>query len=476
MYINNDALQYVIKKGKAYSYETVELKQGTVLNGVIIDKAEIESKLRELRDQFKSVCLVIDSSNIVVKRLTVPNLPRKSLEGVIKSEFDMGYEKYYHYDWSVIEKGKSENVVLACAMPEEFLEKYLEVFKNAKIKITKIELATNGMVKYYQQNLAFNDTSMLLNVLRGNMMISILFENGTYRLLNRNRMLAEPGTRAYADEIYSKYTTMAQFSKTQKSDSEITDLYYIGLDSKTLKFLRELVEETYDEVEIHGQEYPDRVDEYFYPYLGFLTSKNDMDLGKFQGDKEKVGTGDKKKSWVNIAVILILIILVAGAWLYFKVQNNELEKEMAEISEYIDERKESGILDDLNSIISGNEEVVSVLDQYRAVATDVEMNNLYNIDLFEFLYKDIDMESVSYNLTNRQISASGYTDSVVEAVDYSEALRNLEYSDTQHFQGYVRSHSDGVTRYDFEITLGWEVQYPEEEAVVMEEEEVADDY
>lgn len=473
VYINNDALQYVIKRGKSYSYETVELKQGTILNGVIIDKNEIELKLRELRHKFKSVTLVVDSSNIVVKRLTVPNLPRKSLEGVIKSEFDMGYEKKYYYDWSLINKGKEENIVLACALPEDFLEKYNQAFQAAKIKINRIELATNGIVKYFTQNLQFKDTSMLLNIIRGNMMISVLFENGTYRLINRNRMLNEPGTRAYADEIYSKYATMVQFSKTQKSDSEITDLYYIGLDNQTLKFLREYVIEVGGEVEVHGQEYPEHVDEYFYPFLGFLRSKNDMDLGRFK--EEKVKEKGDGKFLVSMIVIVILALIVFLTWMYFKMQNKEIEEEMATIAEYILEQREDGDLERLENIIGGNDEVVSILDQYRIVATDIEFNNLYNIELFEYLYKDIDMENISYSLNTRQVSASGYTTTAEEATEYSAILREFGYTDKQEYKGYSRSYNEGEIKHDFSLTLSWDLLYEEELFVEMDEEEY-DDY
>lgn len=479
VYINNDVLQYVVKKGKSYNYETVSLKQGTVLNGVIIDKNEVERKLVELRNVFKSATLVVDSSNIVVKRLTVPNLPRKSLEGVIRSEFDMGHDKQYHYDWSTLKKGKEENIVLACALPEEFLDKYIEAFDGAKIKINKIELATNGIVKYVDKNLQFKDTSMLLNIIRGNMMISVLFENGVYRLLNRNRMMCEPGTRAYADEIYSKYNTMVQFSKSQKADNQISDLYYIGLDSKTLKFLREEVEETDAEVEIHGNSYDEGEADYFYAFIGFLNGKQDIDLNRSKDEKST--SNGNTKIWLSALVIVMLLALVIGAWLYYMNKNKQLEEEIQSLEMYIEKKRESGILEILEGIIGGNEEVVSVLDQYRIVATDIECNNYWNLDLMKMLAFEIDSSTIAYDLSARKVTMDATTSSAELATTFSTDVRAKEYSDKQIYKGYIMSYnSDLIERnYGFTLTLYWDSLYSqlqgEAEEFVEGEEVISDD-
>ncbi len=481
VYINNDVLQYIVKKGTSYSYDTVQLKQGTVLNGVIIDKNEVERKLTELRSVFKSATLVVDSSNIVVKRLTVPNLPRKSLEGVIRSEFDMGHEKKYYYDWSTLQKGKEENVVLACAMPEEFLDKYVEAFKDAKIKINRIELATNGIVKYVDKNLQFKDTSMLLNIIRGNMMISVLFENGVYRLLNRNRMMCDPGTRAYAEEIYSKYATMVQFSRSQKADNQITDLYYIGLDPQTLKFLREEVQEAGAEVEVHGNSYDEGEADYFYPYLGFLRGKQDIDLN--YSKDEKAVSKSNGKLWVSILVIIILILVVLGTWMYYSKKNKEIEAEMATIEAHIQKQRESGVLEMLESIIGGNEEVVSVLDQYRIVATDIECNNYWNLDLMKMLCFDIDSSSIAYDLSARQVTMNAITNTAKEATDFSADVRANEFSDYQEYNGYNMSYDSTIPErsYSFSLKLSWDSLYSQlqdgsAEELLEEEEVISDDY
>lgn len=325
VYINNDKLQLVRKNGRRYKCETFELKEGTILNGVIINQEEIVRVLKSIRKYTKEVGVVVDSSNIITKRLTVPKTSKKNLMNGIGAEFDMEQnDELYAYDYSLLKKNKENNTILACAVQRDFLEKYIATFKMAKIKIQFIDSAINSIVRHAKRPCFMGEQSVVLNIVFGNSILSILFEEGNFRLANRNRMLNEAGTDEYIRELYSKFSTMVQFSKSQKLEYDIAKSYYVGLDAETLDAYTTYARETDATITVEGYEDDQKDMEYFYPILGFERRKDDINLAVSKKTKE---IDTKNHSTLVLKILILVLILVVMGRYYFSLYENNKDLE-----------------------------------------------------------------------------------------------------------------------------------------------------
>ena len=241
IYINNDSLQIVsaLYDGNfnIKNHINVKLSRGSIINGTILNKEDIQKHLSEHKEYLKDATLLIDSSGILAKKLELPTLNKKQIQEVLKYELGVQDVKdEYIYDVNVI-SGKDGASVLGCAVPKNLIETYLNMFKEIDVKISRIDIATNAITKFVNSQKDLCNTSFILNIIAGENLISFLCENGKYKLSNRNRLMSNPDSEEYINEIFSKFSSMMQFSKSQKSVFQIEASYYIGLGSEDTNHL-----------------------------------------------------------------------------------------------------------------------------------------------------------------------------------------------------------------------------------------------
>lgn len=458
IYINNDVMQIVRVKGRRYKYDSIVLNEGTVLNGVILDPEEMTKKLKEHRKKLGKVTVVVDSSNIMTKKMQIPKLSKKKSLSVIKSEFDLGEGHEYIYDMNLLQKGKKENTILGCAVPKEFMGKYLTVFKEARIKVLRIDVAINGVVKYVGKLPVFKGKTFLMNIISDNTLLSLLFENGTYILSNRNRMFNEVGSEAYVSELYSKYSSMTQFAKMQKVETEILDSYYIGIDTRTMRTFKKYVRENDSVLTVESYKDMERDMDYIYAIMGNLVNKEDIDLKVKQ---KTVSSSKKKGKGGTFLKFLLLVILCVPFVLYSQqlaAQNAVVESEIAALETYVTAKEEANL--EAGDMSTESMQLANDLNEYNSVIDKVENSKYVSTEMLEEIYSgDVTIVSLNYTENNASLMITGYGDSQEAVVEYSEGLRLGAYSDAQYYSGYSLNEED----YEFTITSIWNIVESEEE-------------
>lgn len=453
VYINNDLIQIVHKNGRKYKYESVQLEEGTILNGVIIEQGEVVRALKKIRNKLGQVTLIVDSSNIMVKRIQAPKLPKKKLLGLVKSEFDLGDDYEYVYDMNVLNKGKTENSILGCAVPKDFLEKYINAFAQAKIRVLRIDVAINGVIKYINKIQTFKGKTFLINIAFGNTLLSLLFEDGIYRLSNRNRMFNEPGTEAYITELYTKFSTMVQFSKSQKTEKEITQSYYIGIDGKTMRSYINYVRENDAMITVESFKDSDKNMEYIYPLMGDFVNKEDMNLKSIQKISKKAAKNNKS-ILIKAAVLLLVFAPFAYFGYRYGVENEKVETEIAVLEKYIETKRAAN--EAAGQTVLDNDQVIDELTQYSWVVENVENSKYVTSEFLSDVYGGINVDTLDYTEASGDLKITGTATSQAALVNYSAALREEGYSDAQYYSGYVVDTTTGVTAYNYSIEFLWD--------------------
>ncbi|MGX8851351.1 type IV pilus biogenesis protein PilM [Amedibacillus sp. YH-ame10] len=268
VYISTNSIQLIQGSSdksdmiKIHNFLELPLDEGTMINGVITDEAQILENLKTLKEQGVKHCrIVIDSGQILVKNVDVPALKKSELTQVVKNELsnlEEGYEDLI-YDYSVLrneytEADKVGGEILCCAVERKLISSYLEVFENAGIKVDSIDISVNTLHKLTEELSDFEDKTFIVSVLDANNVSSYLFENNHYTFSNRSRMFSERGTPDFLTEMNSNISQLIQFNKSKRSPYPIEMAFFCGLEKSEEIALSKMVEEN---LEIQAGRFPD---------------------------------------------------------------------------------------------------------------------------------------------------------------------------------------------------------------------------
>ncbi|MDO5602262.1 MAG: pilus assembly protein PilM [Oscillospiraceae bacterium] len=255
IYFFNDLLKVVTGKVSGKSIQVkkascVQLGEGVLINGVITDEEALKQALLRLKKEKKLIGklrIVIDSTNILTKRCTVPMLAPKQLLKYTADEFADLSETYQDLvcDYAVLEAkaaGGQNGTIICSAAERELLQRYLDLFSEAKLKVESIDISLNSFLKAISYMPELSGKTYIFSIIENGNMTSGLFVDNVYMYSSRSRLFSPAGTEALANEILSQMSSLIQFNKSEQTKKEIEAAYFCGIDEDTLKMLAELAQ------------------------------------------------------------------------------------------------------------------------------------------------------------------------------------------------------------------------------------------
>lgn len=240
VFFSNENVQIVTgkcsgKKITVCDYLVAPLPDNCIINGVITNDFALKKLISALWGKrsvkTSAASLVIDSSSILTKTLTLPSVKNATMQKIIRGEFAEveNYETLL-YDYFVLNP-KNEGggaTVLSCAADRTFLQAYIEMFESQKIKVDSIDIAINCEIKLMNRISLMHDKTAIVAVLDKNTLVLSLFVNGTYRFISRSRLFEDRGTPGALDEISRAISSLIQFNSSEKSGYTISDIFFCG--------------------------------------------------------------------------------------------------------------------------------------------------------------------------------------------------------------------------------------------------------
>lgn len=251
IYISNERISVVSAEVKRDVLRVdecfhIELKEGTILNGVIIDDNEMKIALKGIYSRgIHEASLIVDSAKILAKSAVIPKMKEKEILQFVKDELstiDNNSEDII-YDFSYLGEdvsGKGASKILCVGVERQFIESYLDVFNSAGITILSIDYAINVLINLVKELHGFLDKTYAISQIDGQNLLSVLFINNEYALTNRSRIFANRGTAEFENEIVSAISQLKQFASSSHQDQLMSDIYFFGLneDERTSLFTR----------------------------------------------------------------------------------------------------------------------------------------------------------------------------------------------------------------------------------------------
>ena len=458
VYINNDSIKIVTAEHdlefNISKYENIQLNRGTIVNGTIINKEEIQDKLVKYKEDLKDAVLLIDSSAIIAKKLDLPLMNKKQLGEVLK--FELGVQDVkdeYIYDANIIKSDKG-NSVLGCAIPKSLVESYVNLFQELDIKLSRIEISTNGIVKLVNSYKLLEEKTFILNLIVGENMISFLFEKGSYKLTNRNRIMSNPLDEDYVSEIFSKLSTIVQFNKSQKSEHTIKDSYYLGLDKdnveklKTYAALYEFEVEIVD-VSMKLGDFSQNAGDVLYPLLGIIKYQNDINLleaYKLSNKIEKI----PQRLRLKLAVISILSAWVILSAIVMNIGIIRLNHQIKEYTEYIEAPETVSKLSEAKKYSNENTNLNKILEEIELSKSDIKKYKNFDKDDVEMIFAisgdKVAISDISYNSSTAKVTIVGLAKNELESSAFVKNLYKIGLFENVQYKGYSASeiHEKGL--------------------------------
>ncbi len=221
---------------KVHYFQDYQFKEGTMLDGVIMDDRPIKEALEHVKEHYiDKTRLVIDSGQILVKCQQMPKVSAREMQKLVKDEFVdvVGQHEDLIYDYTVIAdsiEGKEGQLVLCAALERSFIEPYIQLFKEESIELETIDILTNSIIKLTASMPLLSNQSYILSMINGQDVNHYMFIKGQYVITNRCRIFSDRGSVAFITEVSNSLTKLLQFARSNYKDDNITHIYFAGLD------------------------------------------------------------------------------------------------------------------------------------------------------------------------------------------------------------------------------------------------------
>ncbi len=352
VYLSNTDIEVLSghSNGKGVSVSNVystPMPEGSFLNGVITDPDGIQYALTGLWNQYKlpkkGIRLVINTSQISVRVIDMPIMSQSKADIYLQREFEeRSGERRRLLGFYVISQNKKNKTMKVCTelADVDFIANYVNVFAGAGIELKEINSGI-GVAVNFLKKINFEQDKNSVVMLRDAMTVTAIYlVKGEYFYSTTARTFNRPGTLEFAGEISNTVSQIVQFSKSEKVEDPISQIYLAGMTTDdAINVERALSMNLSEDVVVYnisvlkGIKYKsstDSLDTLFYPTAGLMTLSDHQNLLKMYGKGEIVNQ-EKRNKIIKLAIpyvavfVLMLIITVSRVVTYSK-KNKELKE------------------------------------------------------------------------------------------------------------------------------------------------------
>lgn len=258
VYISNEKISVVratVKRDaiRVESCFQIPLREGTMLNGIIIDDRALKDGLKQVAEHnIHEVDLIVDSAKILAKTASIPKMKEKQVLQFVKDEFataENNQQGDYVYDYAYLkadETAKGASKILCVGVEREFITNYIEAFKEVGITLNSIDYAINSCINLTQELPGLLNKTYAITQVDGQNLVSVVFMNNEYSLTNRSRVFSNRGTSEYENEILGVVSQLKQFTSSSQYQQSLSELYFFGLETEEENDLFKRIKELFN--------------------------------------------------------------------------------------------------------------------------------------------------------------------------------------------------------------------------------------
>lgn len=469
IYLSNNTVQIAVgdagkNKVRIEKLYSLTIPEGSLLNGVITSEANLKNDLKQIWEKYqipiKGVRLVLDSSRIMIKSVTIPKTGSKKMSVGLAKEFaDTIQSGEYLYDGDVLCEVADKKVeVLATAAEKEYIGDYVRLFNEIGISLESIDVSVNTELKIIKRLPELRDGTVITSHLDGNNLVSTLLVDGHFKYFSRTRLFAEHGTESFAAEVTRTVSSIMQFYSSQKFERPLQNVYMGGYEREDYLLCREAIErlgiraafsENSEGFILPGSDKtviqsglskePFRVCDYIYPIGALIQEKKDINLySRYVKSHKREKTGMSIKTAAPIIIVFGVCAAVTASLL---IMNYLTERKVNEAEEFISSPLNKKAYEDavekqaeaarIQSNISEGKAIWEVIKSYPLPNTKVEQEIVVCAgNKVAITVNSYDSETGVYGFTAKASDVTTINEFITRLRN-SSVFANLEYSGYQ---------------------------------------------
>lgn len=433
VYINND--QVSILAGKKYL--EFPLPQGSVSNGVLINRDAILQVIRDNRKLLRRPLALLNSSNAILKAADHPPMSKRQFRSYLEQEAGLPPEGEMGEEIRQVKIPGGRRSYFQ-GVPKDLLESYVSLFREAGVSLQGILSLQLAAEDFLAGNKGLRGQTCFLEILEGENLLSILFDQGAYVLTDRSRLLGEPGSPAWEEELAQKISYLIQFDRSRKSPNPLSAMYFSGFQKEGLEFLRSRFPGLLIEAAEKAAGIPPAEGNPLPCLLGLA--------GK--GGEELLRSARRRKRKLSSREILLLaaafsLFLSAGGYFLSRSRTLSLEEENRALREEISTSKDGDKLEELLSKQSLLARIPRILEELEAARGEGAPFEALTRDTLLLLIQkagnDVLLERVEGEGETGTVILQGVGTSEFSASRYVGALKDTGLFSQVEYSGYESS-------------------------------------
>jgi Tfp pilus assembly protein PilN len=454
IFLSNSEIQIVKysrsgEKIKIKGYISSPLPECSMINGVITDAQLLIDQLKQLKikepSYFENLSLTIDTNSILLKLIAVPSLKKEKYYLIVEDDLKNKLTAYQEvfYDFSFWNKKKKEMVILGTGADKASLETYLAVFKEAKIKLNRINVGIETIIRYLAKFNKDREDTYALNIIDNMSMVSLIFEKGVFVFTTRSRIVGE-SLDQISLSVVQNLSQLVQFNKN------ITRSFYIGASDELISKINELpinadVERVQFDLKQNTKGLRKIYNSSSFALFGAYADKNYIN---FMDTFKKSEKTKKKPSRFKLKYLLgfLLPIMLIGLYQYYYLQENKMIDENNEVKKYLKSEmviKQKTQIDDYQKELKQWNEVSKNMD---LGIEDFNKIPAINSTIVNSIYgtagSQVTIKSLSFDTDSNSFDINALAKSQLDVSTYGSRLKETNlFSDVQYL-GYQGNESD----------------------------------
>ncbi len=460
VYLSNNTINAVVgiggKKIHVKRVCSVEIPEGSLINGIITNEADLSDQLKEFWAQNKlpkkDVALVINSSQLVLKTLTLPKANDKKIREVLPMEFgDVSDQKDPILDYMLESADKKTISVHAVMTDRSFVQGYLNLFKELGIKISSISVARTCRNKLLGTLKQVRGKVCVIHMIDGTSISSMLWVDGKSVYATQRRVFCEPGTTQFGLELARLVNNIQQFAITQQIHEKIETVYLAGTQGDEFKIYRDAMTEAGTEgtCELLQPEkhirMPKGMEQEYSKYLAELGNmihvKQDINLvvpAKKKVKNKEAGPKVWKRYVIPPIVFLVGCGAAAGVLLF---QEHQRRQELQELNDYINDPSNIEQCTQADTVQSQIAELSGKIAQIQWVEGCVLSYPYMNSSVVQELQncaavQAVELEIQSYKAQDGALSMDARAEEVTMINQFIDMLEDTGIFDDVQYSGY----------------------------------------
>ncbi|MCJ7835751.1 hypothetical protein MUB23_10165 [Cuneatibacter sp. NSJ-177] len=449
IYLSNRNIQVTLgdrgKTGQVKKSFSVQILEGSLLNGMVTDEAELTRQLEEIWSKYqlpkKNVELVVDSSRWVSKVVTAPQAKPSVILKNLPLEFaDSERQEDACYDYMTLRKlpeGKLQEV-MAIMGDSAYVENYCQIFQHIGVELTKMTSARTSAIKLLTPLLAPKKQTCVVMILDGSTLNSMLWLNGAFAYVNKKRLFCERGGAELGMELVRNISSMIQFHASLKSGQEVKSVYLCGVSETELDLCRDSAEAAGFSLGINRLPSPEESE--IYSAGNLYEAPKDINLIQVRKKQKKADGGLKKALRFWAFPLILLGVLLAGFAVIWGI-NFSRENTVKELDAYLMDPENLDRLSEADELEMENQALLSIVNQLEQASELVKsypwMDTQVALAVETSCPSGLTVEIKSYAAEEGKLTMEATFVDVTKMNQYVDALSEAGCFDAIGYSGYA---------------------------------------